>query len=279
MTTDQSIFKDQNQPSGDLTQNPPGNQAPGNVQPDQALLTLLSEIKNERGEPKYKSLPDALNALKHSQEFIPQLNQQIEALKGELDTAKASSSKIAELESAVAALTRQPNNEGTPPALSEEQIAEIVRSQMSAAQKRELDAKNQQSVAGELVKLVSGDVVKAKEQYASKAAELGMTEAELNSLAARSPKAVLLMFGIKESVITPPPNNPSHTGVNTTGLQPHQDTFIKRNDRSIMLGATGHEVVEEARKSGKLIEELESKGMSLDDLTNPKNFFKHFGHI
>lgn len=279
MSTDLSIFDNQNPPGGNPAPTPPGNQAPGNVPQDQALLTLLSEIKNERGEPKYRSLPDALNALKHSQEFIPQLNQQIEALKGELETAKASSSKIGELERAIEALTRQPSNEAPPQMPTEEQIAEIVRSQMSAAQKRELDAKNQQAVAGELVKLVAGDVVKAKEQYASKAAELGMTEAELNAFAARSPKAVLALFGVKESANTPPPSGVPNTAVNTTGLQPHQDTFIKRNEKSIMLGATGHEVIEEARKSGKLIEELESKGMTLDDLTNPKNFFKHFGHI
>ena len=41
-----------------------------------AFAHQLFAIKNERGEPKYTSLSTALDALKHSQEYIPQLQTQ-----------------------------------------------------------------------------------------------------------------------------------------------------------------------------------------------------------
>ena len=46
-------------------------------------LELLKEIKNDKGEQKYKTPEEAFKALKHAQDYIPTLHQQIDALKAE----------------------------------------------------------------------------------------------------------------------------------------------------------------------------------------------------
>ncbi len=48
---------------------------------DNVFADQLASITNERGEPKYKDLPTALQALKHSQEYIPSLKQENETLR------------------------------------------------------------------------------------------------------------------------------------------------------------------------------------------------------
>lgn len=274
MTDQSSIFENSNS-GGNPTIDPQGGAGtPSNVQIDPAIITLLGEIKNDRGEPKYKSLPEALNALKHSQEYIPQLTAQLSQKETDLIAARASADKVAELERSIEALTRP---QGTPQnttqaALTEEQIAELVNRTLTKTQKQAVENANLSSVANTLKEAFGTE---AETKYNAKAAELGMSVPEFNALAARSPKAVLEMLGAKAVPTTP--SNPSGT-VNTTGLQPHQDTFIGRNKKSVLIGATTADMQAEREASKKMVTELESKGMSIDDLTNPKNYFKYFGN-
>jgi len=66
-----SLF-DNNQNNGGAT--PPQE---NNPLPSDDLSTLLSGIKNERGEQKYKDVKTALEALKHSQEYIPEVKSKL----------------------------------------------------------------------------------------------------------------------------------------------------------------------------------------------------------
>ena len=69
--------------NNDSTQNQNSNDAVANAsngQSDNSFADLLGSIKNERGEPKYKDVQTALDALKHSQDFIPQLKIEKEQL-------------------------------------------------------------------------------------------------------------------------------------------------------------------------------------------------------
>ena len=95
-------------------------------------------------------------------------------------------------------------------------------------------------------------------------------------LAARSPKSVLELMGIKANASQSSSGTPS-SSVNTSGLNPPSDTFIKRNTKPFSVGATSQEVVEEMNNARKLVEELHNSGKSIADLTNPKTYFKHFG--
>lgn len=271
--SDPTIFGSNPNPAGDPS-NPGGAGTPPNVQIDPAITTLLSEIKNERGEPKYKSLHDALVALQHSQTYIPTLTTQLSQKDAELIAAKAEAARVAELERTVLALTqRQEPTPGTPPAaaLTPEQIADLVTRQLSAKEQADLVKKNTALVADTL-KANFGTEAEAK--YNAKAAELGMSVAEFNALAARSPAAVLQMLGAKAQAS---PASPTPGTINTTGLQPHQNSFIGRNTESTAIGATTEDMRAETQRAKAMVDELHAQGKTVSDLSNPKEFFKYFG--
>lgn len=275
MSDPTSIFGNSNESAGN-----PGNSSQGgagtppNVQIDPAIATLLEGIKNDRGEPKYKSLPDALVALQHSQSYIPELTSKLSERDAELARLRAEAARVAELERSIQELTRQtqaPQN--TPPAgLTEEQIAELVNRTLTRSQREAQERDNLSNVASTL-KASFGTEAEAK--YNAKAAEIGMTVPEFNALAARSPKAVLEMLGAKSSgkqTIAP-----NQSTVNTAGLQPHQDTFIGRNKNPNRVGSTSQDVNEERINANKMVEELHAQGKTVYDLTDPKVYFKYFG--
>lgn len=270
--SDPTIFGS-NPPGGNPTDPPAGSGTPAHVQIDPAIATLLGEIKNERGEPKYKDLQAAIVALKHSQEYIPTLTGQLTAKEAELAQARADAARVAELERSIEALTNRqatPSNT-TAPVFDESKIAEMVTRQLTQAEQARVAQSNTALVADTL-KHALGTEAEAK--YNEKAAELGMSVQELNALVARSPKAVLTMFGVQAKPTTAAPNAGS---INTSGLAPHQDTFVGRNKEPVVMGATTEDMRRESDRSKRMVEELNAQGLSVHDLSDPKLYKKYFG--
>jgi len=268
--SDQTIFGNTNPDGNPIT--PGGTSTPPNALIDPAIATLLGDIKNERGEPKYKSLHDALVALQHSQTYIPQLTTQIAARDQELVDARAAAARVAELERSVLELTQRstPPASTTPAGLTEEQVAELVTRSLTAREQETIATQNAAQVVASLRNAFGTE---AETKYNAQAAEMGISVAELNALAAKSPKVVLKMF----NVLAAAPVAPTHGTVNTAALQPHQDTFVGRNKKSMLIGATTADLNAEREASNKMVAELEAKGMSVYDLTDPKQYAKYFG--
>jgi len=270
--SDQTIF-DSNSNGGNPPNPSGGASTPPNVPDNQALLTLLSEIKNERGEPKYKTLPEALNALRHSQEYIPTLTSQLSQKDAELASARAEAARVAELERVVQELTqRTPTGSTTPAGLTAEQIADLVERNMETVKAKDVAKQNTALVAASLQAALGTE---AESKYNAKAAELGMSVMELNALTARSPKAVLAMFSVASAPVKT--GSPTHSTVNTTGLTPSQETFISRNKDSVVIGSTHQDTMREFHNSNKMVEELHVSGKTVHDLSSPKEYFKYFG--
>lgn len=266
--TDQSIFGNQN--PLETPANPGAGNAP-NGQIDPAIATLLGEIRNERGEPKYKSLNDAIIALKHSQEYIPQISAKLQEKESEIERLRKEADKMAELERSVQALTqRQTEAPTSAQGMSEEQIADLVTKTLSRNEQIRIAKENQQAVVSQM-KASFG--TEAENVFNKKAQELGMTVEELNALAARTPKAVLNLIGVSKPVTT---GAPSATNLNTSGFTPRPNSHIGRNTTALPVGATSQELAQESQRSKAMIEELEAEGMSIEDMTNPKNYFKYF---
>ena len=276
MTTDNtSIFNNQNPPVTPDNQNSGGSNTPsGNS--DNQLATLLAQIKNDRGEPKYKSVEDALNALKHSQEYIPELNSKLKQQEQELAQAKAAAAKIEELEQTLIKLTQNNTPSAavtpTPAGLSKEEIAELVSNTLTAKQQESIAKDNLSKVVSTLTKSF-GD--KAEEVFYGKAKELGMSVTEINSLAAKSPIAAFKLLGLDDSRTTPSGSGASGA-VNTGGFQPKQDSFIGKNAKPTLIGATSSDLREETVNARRMVDELHNQGLSVHDLTDPKVYFKHF---
>lgn len=264
---DQSIF--------DNNQNPQATPVTSTSTPSPAdkLQDLLSQIKNENGEQKYKTVEDALVGLSHSQAFIKTLREEKSALEAQFNEVKPVAEKVTELERVVLELTKPSQQAPTSASpLSEDAVAKLVETTLTKRQQEEIAKKNLTSVV-DVVKQEFGD--KAEEVFYSKAAEIGLSRAEINSLAARTPQAALKLIGVsgRQSTTTFKPTTPS---VNTAGVTPQQDTYIGRNTKRLEVGATASELMEETRASKQMVEELGAKGLSIDDLTKPSNYFKYF---
>lgn len=246
-----------------------------NVQPD-ALATLLSEIRNEHGEQKYKNPFEALKALKHSQEYIPQQRNELAAKDQELERLRQENARIRELEDSVRQLTQR---QEAPPTkgieFDESKLEQLIRAQMTRADAERLAADNQRTVEAALSKHFGE---KASEVFFGKAREMGMAPEDIQSLSAKSPAAVLALFGVSGSGAHKQPNmTPTQTRVNSAAVQPSSETsYIGRETETIPLGGGQRELSRMMDNARGMVDELRSKGMTIDDLTNPVNYFKIF---
>ena len=266
-----SIFNKDQTPDPNATQN-------NSVQQDD-FANLLGSIKNERGEPKYRDLPTALEALRHSQEYIPQLKSDKEKYEQEAAELRREVERLKAVEETVTKLASGNNPQHPPQApvgLDAEAVAKLVSDTL---QRRESEVKQKQNLDAVVTKMQQAYGADAEKNFYSKAQELGISIAEMNLLAAKSPKAVFDLLGITEAK----PNNNSQapsfntSTINTSGYQPQKDSFVGRNTKPVILGATTEELKMERENSSKLVDELHNSGLTTYDLTDPKKYFQYFG--
>lgn len=269
--SDPTIFSENNS-GGDPTNTSGASNAGGALNNDQ-FATLLLEIKNERGEPKYKTVQEALIGLKNAQEYIPTLKQTLTQREQELAAAQARANEVEELKRVVQELTagkQEPVTNGAP-ALSEQQVAELVdralQTQQSVAKQKENTGKVVETIKAEF-----GD--KAEAVFYERAGQLGMSRDEINTLASKSPAAVFQLLGINQNSGS---GFPTRSTVNSSGFTQKQDSYLARNEKSALAFATSDEVLQEARAAKAMVDELHAQGKSVHDLTNPKVYFQVFG--
>lgn len=276
---DQSLFgNEHNSPVTPAS----GAAASPQSQNDNPLATLLAGIKNESGVQKYNSVEDALKGAAHAQEYIATLKREKEEAERRLQEATRTASEVQsklseqeELKRTVQELTQKfsQNQSTSDKAISPEAIAELVNSQLTQREQQLLAKSNQTAVVNAL-KAKFGE--KAEEQYNQAAAELGLSVAEMNALAGKSPKAVLKALGIAEQQAQSKSFVPGQSVVNTASFQPNQNSHIGRNNTVLEIGATTQQLNEEATRARAMVNELHEQGLSIDDLTIPKNYFKLF---
>ena len=258
------------------TQATPAPVEPQNTPNPDPVVTMLQSIKNDKGEPKYKTVEDAIKALQHSQSYIPTLTDEKKRLEQELEEARLQAAKVAELESTVARLLNSsPAPTSAPAVIDESKIEELVTRTLTQKQIQATQEQNQKAVTAAVISKF-GD--KAEEVFYGKAAELGMTKAEINQLAASRPKAVLSLLGIQDTVVPEQTRKQStQTALNTAGVEPAKNSFIGKNTEPVIIGATTQQVRAESERAKKMVEELHSQGKTVHDLTDPKVYFKYFG--
>ncbi|MFZ3043677.1 MAG: hypothetical protein WA058_01025 [Minisyncoccia bacterium] len=250
-----------------------------NATNDSELTNLLSGIKNERGEQKYKTLKDAIVGLQNAQEYIPDLKQTLLNKDIEIERLRAEAKKVSDLEESVRKLTERGSDFVTPTknAISEQDIAELVnRSLDNTLSQRDAVATQKQNIKAVVDALQSTFGADAEKKFYDKATELGMTVAEFNALAAKSPKMVLSTLGVQNKQPTQP-FTPTQGSVNTQGFTPPTDSFVGRNKTPSLIGATTQDLRDESRKANQMVDELHKAGKSVYELTDPKVYFKHFG--
>jgi len=214
---------------------------------DNNVETLLSSIVNEDGKPKYKTLDDAIKALKHSQEFIPQLQSEVSQFKTESETLKAQVEKFGTVEEVVNRLTALQNQSELKPddnqhvsGLDEKAVGELFQKMLNESRTVDQAASNEKSVNDALVAKY-GD--KASEVVAEKAKELGATSEEIRVLASQKPAMVLALFNtVKDKIVVPTTNSVRST------LSATPTPGLDRPEKSLLGGSTSKQQAAYMRK-------------------------------
>lgn len=247
MTDQSSVFTDQvvqaTQPPAVQQQ-----QAAPNAYED-----LLKGIKNEAGLPKYATIDEALKALQHSQEYIPQVKSQLSQKDQELADLRAKLEQHQSLEDVVSRLAKpnQPDTKDDHPngsGLDESAVMKLVQQQLERNQQTLSAQANQQQVENAL-KAKYGD--KAQDVVKQRAAELGLTPQALGELSSKSPQAVLALFNTQG---TSGPK-PTISSVNTSSFSQPQPT-LERPSKSLLTGASSRD---QAAYMAKIREEVYRK--------------------
>lgn len=224
--------------SNNSQETPDQNPAATNAFEDQ-----LKAIKNEAGEQKYDTLEKALDALKHSQSYIPDLKSTLTEKEQEIARLQEELSKRSAVEDVVAKLTaNQDQQETTPQAngLDEQAVLNLVQDFTQQQQVAQSASANEQSVSDALFSTY-GD--KTQEVVSAKAAELGMSVDELRALSQKSPQAALSLFQVQGA------STPKYTSgsINIPPNAPVEDVLAPP-EKSLLRGASTKEQVEYMRK-------------------------------
>lgn len=203
MSDQQNLFNDNQQTPAQQPVEQPVTPNPAPAAPIDPFTQMLANIKADDGRQKYNSVPDALNALDHSQKYIAQLQAQIKELE-----VKAAQNVTMEQ---VLERINQPKEQNQP-----QQAGLTPDDVMAILQQQEAKKKVEDNAATFVSKFkeIYGD--KAQEVFYGKAAEMGLNSQQIESLVASSPQAVFTMFGITNTA--PTPSAPMPNGINTTAM-------------------------------------------------------------
>jgi len=242
MTNPASVFDKQEQqqqaPAGE--QQAPLAQAQPNENPygDQ-----LAGIQTEDGRQKYGTVDKALEALAHSQTFIPTLQSQVTQQESELAQLREELAKHKGVQEVVTELTnhQQQGQEVTPQGASfgEDEVARLIEATLEKRNLQQTAASNSSKVNDTLVSTFGE---KASEVVQAKAKELNTTPEALGVLAEKQPDMVLALFQAKT-------NSPSLTGNSRNlGFQKPKEESLGRPEKSLLSGCTTKDQAEYMRK-------------------------------
>lgn len=217
--------------------------------PSDPFADKLQAITNENGEPKYKDVETALEALKASQQFIETLKTEKSQTSAELEQARAELEKMGNIDDFVNRIKPDAKTQEkveTPPkthSLSEEEITELLQKQLDQRDQQSQQARNLEEVTRKLSEM-HGD--KSAEYIKQRAKELGTTAAELKNLSMANPNMALALLGTPGKTV-PKPSQPS-----TLNLPPNtnEDNPRPKWDRGAARGGlTSAELAERWRQS------------------------------
>jgi hypothetical protein len=204
------------------------------------LADKLKALVNKEGKPKYDNAEKAIDALIHSQAHIERLEQEAAERNRETEELRIKAAQAEALEAVIERLkpnSQAPEQKQTPSSngLSEEATIAELEKIIEKREATKIAQANFNAVNTQLLdKFKSPEAAKAA--VAAKAAELGMTTADLAALSMKSPKAVLSYFG--EAPRTVQPTTPSSS---TPLSPPNTDEPVKRPEKSVLMGATSKE--------------------------------------
>lgn len=209
--------------------------------PNDLFTDQLAAIKNSDGAPKYDSVEKAIEALQHSQQYIPELKDKVSTQEQLISELQA---KLEATQSVQDIVTKQtPPSEETPtsqPSLSEQDVEQLLVKKLQEQQAKTAAETNQSTVNTALTTKYGAN---AQAEIAKKAKELGMKPSELGALSKSNPAMVLALFGEKQTGGTSPTTTSVNLPLDTPEVKP-----LTRPEKSVLSGATSTEQGEYMRK-------------------------------
>lgn len=156
----------------------------------QSVPTEVNEFIGEG--KKYSSVEEALKSVPHAQKHIQTLESELAQLKEEVSKRKTTEQLLDEVKSGLL------QGEATTPTvgLDKDELARVVNQTLEMRESQRTAKQNADSVVAKF-KDKFGD--SAEQAYITLASESGLSVAQLNDLAARSPNAVLKLAGMANS--------------------------------------------------------------------------------
>jgi len=232
--------------------------------PNQDNLSYLDRLVAEKGD-NWKD-PEVLAKGKlESDNYIAELKRQNEELKAKAIEGDTVSMLLSELEKRALGETNTPNTpaesnyvsqgegETTSQPITPDQIAELVAKTLSERETTSIAQKNESEVKDFLIKNYGTEAIKVVH---SKAAELGMSSADMDELAKKSPTAFYNLIGAK-----PPVSEPIGQGsVNAQAFQNQTNSNVrdwqyyqklrKENPRQYRSGAIQNQMMQDKKALG-----------------------------
>lgn len=209
------------------------------VNPNDLFADQLAVIKNDDGAPKYDSVEKAIEALQHSQQYIPELKTQVSTQEQVINELKAKLEANQTVQELVTKQTPSQEEKPTSESLGKEDILELLTSALDERNTQATQSSNQSQVNKALSERYGAN---AQAEVARRAKELGMKPSEIGALSKRNPAAALALFG--EKVGTP---STTTTSFNTSPSTPAPEP-LKSPEKSVLRGATSAEQAEYMRK-------------------------------
>lgn len=192
----------------------------------------LAAIKNEVGEQKYDTPEKALEALKHSQQYIPELKSKVDSQEQVINELTAKLEATKSVEDIINKQTSQQAQEPTSPQLGQEDILKIVTDTLSQRSAEDTQSSNKSQVSTALQQKYGDN---AQAEIIKKAKELNMKPSELGALSKSNPSMVLALFGEKVGS-TSTTTNSYHIPADSTQVDP-----VAAPSKSVLSGATAKE--------------------------------------
>ena len=212
--TDQSIFDD-NTASPEPVSSGEGSQVP-------AVDQLLGSITNAEGKQKYSNVEEALKGLSAAQEHIRRLEQENTEFKQKVEKSTTLQDVLEAMKPAPA--NQEGNGEPATPALDEGVLAELLEKVVEQRETVTVQKTNAATVANKFKELYGEE---ARTKYYEAAASVGLGQAEIDALAAKSPSAVFTMLGVEAK--STPQRGSVKSSVSTEGFEQKPKELPKFN--------------------------------------------------
>lgn len=223
-------------------QDPFTEDTPKDVNP---FADQLGNIKGEDGNPKYKSVEDALSALAHSQEHIKRLEAERAADEAEKARLSEELTKMGSVDDFVKRMTenkstpetKTPDQPTTPDVsgLKEEDVVGLIKKALADNETQTAQQRNYEQVVSKIKETYKD---KSSEVFNKKAQEMGTSPEKLLNLAKENPKLVLSLFNeVKTS-------SPTTSSVHIPPKQSNQEVVVEQPKKSMLVGASAREQAE-----------------------------------